>query len=137
MSNQLSEGLKYICPSATVADALQDYFEDHADMTTGGHIGDSGFEAECVLVIDDAVVAEFPFLAPYLGGELTQQGTWDYTYGCWSYYYVELYTKKLVPSNMELEFRSLMSHLNAEENEMAEAFKSKWFKQQVKYTKVV
>lgn len=137
MSNQLSAGLRVICVDPEVADALQSYFDDCSDMEKGDHIKHSMCEAECTLIIDDEVVNEFPCLAPYLGGELTQQGTHDYNYGWDSYDSVELYTKELVPSDMELEFRSLMSHLNAEENGMAQEFKAKWFKQQVKYTKVV
>lgn len=136
MSNQLSDGLRAICVDQEVADALQSYFDDCSVMEKGDHIKHSECEAECTLIVDDEVVDKFPCLAPYRGGELTQQGTHDYNYGWDSYDHVELYTKELVPSDMELEFRSLMSHLNAVENQMVEAFKSKWFKQQVKYTKV-
>lgn len=136
MSNQLSAGLRVICVDPEVADALHEYFQDCADMEKGDFLKHDMCEAEQTLIIDDEVVTEFPCLAPYLGGELSQQGTHSYNYGWDSYDSVELYTKELVPSDMELEFRKLMAHLNVVENSMVEAFKSKWFKQQVKYTKV-
>ena len=136
MSTSLSPTLLAICGAGSFVDALRDYFSDNADYIEGEFYKHDMCFGQLVLSIEPHVVEEFPFLDPYLGGQLIQNGTSSYNYGWDSYDNVELFVSSVTTSKQEVEFDALLSHLNAEENEMAQEFKAKWFTPVETLTKV-
>lgn len=80
------------------------------------------------LVVDEGIIEDLPELAPFRGCVFTQNGTSSYNYGWDSYEDIELYRKEQVETSAFRDFNSLLSHLNAEDNDMAQEFCDKYIK---------
>ena len=118
----------------TNADVIA-YFDDAGEVETGEyHKHDTCF-ATRTLDVTQTDVDECPALAPYLGMQLSQQGTKSYNYGFETYEDIEVYQKVSKQTEQAAFFWELMSHLNSEDNEMAFKYSQKFQPDVVVYEK--
>ena len=112
-------------------EASKETFEEwwyDADVEAGEFFKhDMVFGTKKMTVIPE-IIEELPELAPFEGYIFTQNGTSSYNYGWDSYEDIELYRKEQVETSAFRDFKSLLSHLNAEENDMAQEFCDKYIK---------
>lgn len=128
MSDSLSPTLIALCGNGTNISKLISVFDDMAAIEVGDHLKHSQCYASRELLIDQEVVEEFPFLEPYLGAYLYQDGTHDYSWGWDSFDNIVLQVVQLEEHPIGKDFNALMSHLNSEDDELAKEFKAKWCK---------
>lgn len=112
-------------------EASKETFEEwwyDADVEAGEFFKhDMAFGTKKMTVIPE-IIEELPELAPFEGYVFTQNGTSSYENGWYSYEEVELYKKETVETKAYKDFQSLLSHLNAEDNDLAQEFCDKYIK---------
>lgn len=112
------------------------YFDDVGEVERGDfHKHDACF-ATRTLDVTQTDVDECPALAPYLGLQLSQEGTQSYNYGWDTCDDIRVFRKVTKMTPVCVEFWSLLSHLNAEDNEMAHEFGRKYFPDATVYEEV-
>ena len=108
------------------------YWWGDADIMEGDyHKHDSCFAAK-VLEVGDELIEELPELSKYKGCTLEQEGTISYNYGWDSYDDIVLYSYEEKQTNQYSDFKSLLSYLNAEDNDMALEYADKYIKKTTK-----
>ena len=101
------------------------------------HKHDTRFATK-TLKVDDEIIKELPELSKYKGCTFEQEGTISYNYGWGSYDDIALYSYEEKQTKQYSDLKSLLSHLNAEEDEMALEYVDKYIKKTTKVeTKVV
>lgn len=105
---------------------------DGADLEEGDyHKHDCRFATK-VLEVDDRSISEFPELSGLNGCVFEQEGTLSYNYGWDSYNDVALYSYEEKQTNQYSDFKSLLRHLNAEDNDMASEYADKYIEKTIK-----
>lgn len=89
------------------------------------HKHDTRFATK-VLEVGDELIEELPELSKYKGCTFEQEGTISYNYGWDSYDDIALYSYEEKQTKQYSDFKSLLSHLNAEDNGMALKYADKY-----------
>lgn len=103
----------------------EERIEEFMDWSGEYHKYDTHFGTK-ILVITQEIVEEFPELTGFLNCTFEQEGTISYEWGWDSYDEITLYQQKEVETKESKDFNSLLSHLNAEENSLAQKFYDKY-----------
>lgn len=113
-----------------------EYFNDVGDIKSGEYLKHDACFATRTLDVTQTDVDECPALAPYLGLQLSQEGTQSYKYGWDTCDDITVFRKVANRTPVCSEFWGLMSHLNAEDNELAAKFARKYLPDATVYEEV-
>lgn len=117
--------LKQIFKDEERLEEFMSWFKD-VDAEEGGYHKHSARFGVKVLKIDNELINYFPELTHFANHTFEQEGVIDYTWGWESYDDIILYEQKEVETKESKDFNSLLSHLNAEEDSLAQEFRDKY-----------
>lgn len=117
--------LKQIFKDKERLEEFMSWFKDTDVLTGEYHKYDTHFGTK-ILVITQDIVDDLPELTEFINFTFEQEGTTSYEWGWESYGEIVLYEQKEVETKESKDFNSLLSHLNAEDNDLAQEFYKKY-----------